>query len=97
MFGVFTLMNFGYSFALQEDVDAFMVKMDSLSPVDVIKRFDELRMKYKFMEQNLLSKKNKLNVQVPDIQSNLEALRFLQEKNVCFVLYNCLILVFLLN
>src|SRR5699024_1453586 len=47
----------------------------------------ELRMKYKFMEQNLLSKKNRLNTQIPDIQNNLEVLRFLKEKNVRLMLW----------
>jgi len=60
-----------------------MQKQEPSTPVDVIKRLDELRMKYKFMEQNLLAKKNKLNTQIPDIQNNLEVLRFLKEKNVC--------------
>lgn len=64
-----------------EDVEAFMQKPENNSANDVIKRLDELLMKYKFMEQSLLVKKSKLNTQVPDIQNNLEMLRFLNEQN----------------
>lgn len=60
-----------------------MAKQGDSTPPDVIKRLDELRMKYKFMEQNQLAKRNKLNTQIPDIQNNLEVLRFLKEKKVC--------------
>jgi len=68
-----------------EDVDAYMKKQpDGMAAVEVIKRLDELRQKYKFMEQNLLAKRNKLNNQIPDIQNNLEALRFLKEKKTDF-------------
>ena len=67
-----------------------MQKQENSTPVDVIKRLDELRMKYKFMEQSLLTKKNKLNIQIPDIQSNLEMLRFLKEKKVRFLCDLCL-------
>lgn len=59
-----------------------MQKPENNSANDVIKRLDELLMKYKFMEQSLLVKKSKLNTQVPDIQNNLEMLRFLNEQNV---------------
>lgn len=41
---------------------------------------DELRLKYKYMEQSQLAKKSKLNNQVPDIQNNLEVLRTLKDK-----------------
>lgn len=52
---------------------------------EVLKRLDELRMKYKYMEQGQLSKKSKLNSQIPDIQNNLEVLRTLKDKYVSFV------------
>ena len=64
-----------------------MAKQDNVTPVEVIKKLDELRMKYKFMEQNQLAKKNKLNTQIPDIQNNLEVLRMLKDKKVCAVIW----------
>ena len=66
-----------------------MQKSENSTPVDVIKRLDEMRMKYKFMEQNLLSKKNRLNNQIPDIQNNLEVLRFLKDKKVSLLALVC--------
>ncbi len=47
---------------------------------EVLKAMDELRLKYKYMEQSQLAKKSKLNNQVPDIQNNLEVLRTLKDK-----------------
>lgn len=48
-----------------------------------IKKLDELFMKYSLMEQNLNAKKAKLNRQIPEIENNLQVLKFLEEKSVC--------------
>ncbi len=44
---------------LQDDVEAFMSKPENNSAEVVIKRFDELYKKYKFMEYNLSQKKKR--------------------------------------
>ncbi|XP_017487363.1 PREDICTED: prefoldin subunit 3-like [Rhagoletis zephyria] len=62
-----------------EDVDDFMSKQTGTA-TEVLKAMDELRLKYKYMEQSQLAKKSKLNNQVPDIQNNLEVLRTLKDK-----------------
>lgn len=64
-----------------QDVDAFMQKPENSSASEVIKRLDELYMKYKFMEQNLHLKKSKLLQQYPDIEKNLEILKTLKDKH----------------
>lgn len=43
----------------QDDVDAFMKQQGSSSAETVIKQFDELYRKYKFMEANLTQKKKR--------------------------------------
>lgn len=68
-----------------------MQKPENNSASEVIKRLDELYMKYKFMEQNLHLKKSKLLQQYPDIEKNLEILKTLKDKHVSCIL-NCLFL-----
>ena len=46
-------------FCSQEDVDEFMKKSENTSAEVVLKRFDELYNKYKFMEANLVQKKKR--------------------------------------
>ena len=53
-----------------EDVDKFM-KEDNKTAEDVLKKLDELYQKYRLMEINLLQKRDKLNVQIPDIKMSL--------------------------
>lgn len=66
----------------QTDLDAFMAKPENSSASDTIRRFDELYMKYKFMEQSIGYRKSKLNQQYPDIEENLAMLKLLKDKNV---------------
>lgn len=48
----------------------------------VLKRLDENHSKYKFMEYNLISKRRRLKVQIPDLEQSLEMIEKLQtEKN----------------
>ncbi|KAF7493893.1 Prefoldin subunit 3 [Sarcoptes scabiei] len=65
----------------QTDLDAFMAKPENSSASDTIRRFDELYMKYKFMEQSIGYRKSKLNQQYPDIEENLAMLKLLKDKN----------------
>ena len=53
-----------------EDVEKFM-KEDNNNAEDVLKKFDELYQKYRLMEVNLLQKKDKLKIQIPDIKMSL--------------------------
>ena len=53
-----------------EDVDKFM-KEDTKTAEDVIKKLEELFQKYRLMEANLLQKKDKLKIQIPDIKMSL--------------------------
>lgn len=68
---------------LQEDVDAFMAKSENDGSVDkVLKKLDENHSKYKFMEYNLINKRRRLKVQIPDLERSLEMIEKLQtEKN----------------
>ncbi len=44
---------------MQDDVESFMAKPENPSAEVVIRRFDELYKKYKFMEYNLSQKKKR--------------------------------------
>ena len=46
-------------FIMKEDVDAFMKEPGNSTAEVVMKRFDELYRKYKFMEANLIQKKKR--------------------------------------
>lgn len=66
---------------LQEDVDAFMALTDNSDGVDkVLKRLDEQHSKYKFMEYNLLSKRKRLNQQIPDLARSLDMIKLLKQQ-----------------
>lgn len=53
-----------------EDVEKFM-REDNKTAENVIRKLDELYQKYRVMEVNLLQKKEKLKVQIPDIKMSL--------------------------
>lgn len=59
-----------------------MKKSENSNADAVIKRLNELHMKYKYMEQNLIIKKEKLMQQYPDIENNLKVLQTLKDKKV---------------
>ena len=61
-----------------EDVDKHMEKEQSSEKV--LQKLDEQYQKYKFMEVNLIQKKNRLKSQVPDIKSALSSINLLKQK-----------------
>ncbi|CAH1799920.1 unnamed protein product [Owenia fusiformis] len=64
-----------------EDVDAFMQKPDNSEGAEgVLQRLDEQHNKYKFMEYNLVTKKNRLKSQIPDIKTSLDIVRHMKSK-----------------
>ncbi|KAK7107917.1 prefoldin subunit 3-like [Littorina saxatilis] len=63
-----------------EEVDEFMKKPENDSAEQVLRRFDELHSKYKFMEYNLNAKKTRLKGQIPDIRTSLDIVKHLQSK-----------------
>ncbi|XP_064404434.1 prefoldin subunit 3-like [Halichondria panicea] len=63
-----------------DDVESFMAKPENPSAEVVIRRFDELYKKYKFMEYNLSQKKKRLRDQIPEIQTSLDTVATLQSK-----------------
>ncbi|XP_076445371.1 prefoldin subunit 3-like [Babylonia areolata] len=63
-----------------EAVDEFMKKPENESAESVLRRFDELHSKYKFMEYNLNTKKARLKSQIPDIRTSLDIVKHLQSK-----------------
>ncbi|CAG0916812.1 unnamed protein product [Notodromas monacha] len=65
-----------------EDVDAYMNHPDhDRKSEDVLKQFDEMHSKYRFMELNLTQKKRKLRVQLPDLEKSLELVKKLKEES----------------
>merc|ERR1711988_15125 len=66
--------------AFVEDVDAFMASPENESAEAVLKRLEEQHNKYKFMEYNLITKKNRLKTQVPDIKTSLDIVKHRQAK-----------------
>ncbi|KAJ9582509.1 hypothetical protein L9F63_003202 [Diploptera punctata] len=67
--------------AFVEDVDAFMALEENGGDVDkVLKRLDEQHSKYKFMEYNLISKRRRLKVQIPDLENSLDMIKLLQKR-----------------
>ena len=60
-----------------------MAKPENDGSVDkVLKKLDENHSKYKFMEYNLINKRRRLKVQIPDLERSLEMIEKLQtEKN----------------
>ncbi|KAJ8927826.1 hypothetical protein NQ314_019709 [Rhamnusium bicolor] len=64
-----------------EDVDAYMQRSENNANVDdVLKRLDSQHAKYKFMEYNLLSKKRRLQTQVPELKRSLSMIEKLEEQ-----------------
>ncbi|CAH3152504.1 unnamed protein product, partial [Porites lobata] len=63
-----------------EDVDEFMKKSGHETAESVLKDLDEQHQKYKFMELNLLARKKRLQIQVPDLNSSLEMVKLLSSK-----------------
>ncbi|XP_068755272.1 prefoldin subunit 3-like [Montipora capricornis] len=63
-----------------EDVDDFMKKGGHDAAESVLKDLDEQHQKYKFMELNLLSRKKRLQIQVPDLNSSLEMVKLLSTR-----------------
>ncbi|KAK7494519.1 hypothetical protein BaRGS_00014172, partial [Batillaria attramentaria] len=63
-----------------EAVDEFMKKPENETAEVVLRRFDELHSKYKFMEYNLNTKKSRLKSQIPDIRTSLDIVKHLQSK-----------------
>ncbi|XP_029193512.1 prefoldin subunit 3-like [Acropora millepora] len=63
-----------------EDVDEFMKKGGHDAAESVLKELDENHQKYKFMELNLLSRKKRLQIQVPDLNSSLEMVKLLSSR-----------------
>ena len=61
-----------------DDVDTYMKGDESAEAK--IKQFDEIHQKYKFMENNLGTRRKRLKTQVPDIKSSLAMIKKLREK-----------------
>jgi prefoldin subunit 5 len=64
-----------------EDVEAYMSRTENNRNVDeVLKKLDNQHAKYKFMEYNLLSKKKRLQNQVPELKRSLTMIEKLEEQ-----------------
>ncbi|KAL1131530.1 hypothetical protein AAG570_011147 [Ranatra chinensis] len=58
-----------------------MTQSDINGNVDIVlRRLDEQHGKYKFMELNLLSKKRRLKVQIPDLERSLDMIKMLMKR-----------------
>ncbi|CAB3367473.1 Hypothetical predicted protein [Cloeon dipterum] len=64
----------------QDDVDAFMAQEENSNVQQVLKRLDEQHSKYRFMETNLLAKKRRLRVQIPDLEQSLSMIKLLKKQ-----------------
>jgi len=65
-----------------EDVDSYMARPENNSNVDeVLKKLDSQYAKYKFMEYNLVSKKKRLQNQVPELKRSLTMIEKLETQN----------------
>ncbi|KAH3734512.1 prefoldin subunit 3-like [Dreissena polymorpha] len=62
-----------------EDVDSYMASAEETAE-SALKKLDEQHNKYKFMEYNLNTKKNRLKSQIPDIKKSLDIISHLQAK-----------------
>ncbi|CAF0874218.1 unnamed protein product [Brachionus calyciflorus] len=60
-----------------EDVDKFMADGGKTAE-EVLRKLEELFQKYRVMEVNLLQKKEKLKVQIPDIKMSLDMIQLLK-------------------
>ncbi|VEN41060.1 unnamed protein product [Callosobruchus maculatus] len=64
-----------------DDVDAYMARAENAGNVDsVLRKLDSQHAKYKFMEFNLLSKKKRLQTQVPELKRSLTMINKLEEE-----------------
>ncbi|XP_025410075.1 prefoldin subunit 3 [Sipha flava] len=58
-----------------DDVDKFMEKSENSSVEEVLKRLDEQHSKYKFFEYNLITKRKRLQSQLPDLENTLDMIK----------------------
>ncbi|KAL2079026.1 hypothetical protein ACEWY4_024770 [Coilia grayii] len=63
-----------------EDVDSFMKKPGNDTADAVLRKLDEQYQKYKYMELNLVQKKQRLKSQIPQIKQTLDILKHMQKK-----------------
>ncbi|XP_014251093.1 prefoldin subunit 3 [Cimex lectularius] len=64
-----------------DDVESYMESSGINGNVElVLKKLEEQHSKYKFMEFNLTSKKNRLKVQIPDLERSIDMIRMLMNK-----------------
>lgn len=61
-----------------------MLKDATKTAPTVIKQFEELRTKYKFMQMNLIERKRRLKIQIPDIKASLDAIKVLEKSKVLY-------------
>ncbi|XP_050309219.1 prefoldin subunit 3 [Anthonomus grandis grandis] len=64
-----------------EDVDSYMARPENGSKEEVLKKLDNQYGKYKFMEFNLLSKKKRLQNQIPELKRSLTMIEKLEGQN----------------
>lgn len=59
------------------------IEQDSTkTAIQIIKQFEEQRSKYKFMQMNLMERKRRLKIQIPDIKASLDAIKVLEKSKV---------------
>lgn len=63
-----------------DNMDAFMSREENQTIEAGLKNLDEQHSKYKFMELNLLQKKQRLKSQIPEIKTSLEIIKMLKAK-----------------
>ncbi|XP_067946053.1 prefoldin subunit 3-like [Watersipora subatra] len=63
------------------NVEKFMQESENETAEKVLRSLDEQYQKYKFMEQNLTTKKRRLKAQIPDIKGTLETVQHLMENS----------------
>uniref|UniRef100_A0A023FU04 Prefoldin subunit 3 n=1 Tax=Amblyomma parvum TaxID=251391 RepID=A0A023FU04_AMBPA len=63
-----------------DDVDEFMSREENPTIEVALRSLDEQHSKYKFMELNLLQKKQRLKSQIPEIKTSLEIVKMLKSK-----------------
>uniref|UniRef100_A0A1E1WZJ9 Prefoldin subunit 3 n=1 Tax=Amblyomma aureolatum TaxID=187763 RepID=A0A1E1WZJ9_9ACAR len=63
-----------------DDVDEFMSREENATIEVALRSLDEQHSKYKFMELNLLQKKQRLKSQIPEIKTSLEIVKLLKSK-----------------
>ncbi|KAH7946907.1 prefoldin subunit 3 [Rhipicephalus sanguineus] len=63
-----------------DDMEEFMAREENQTIDAALKNLDEQHSKYKFMELNLLQKKQRLKSQIPEIKTSLEIIKLLKSK-----------------